>query len=398
MSTPGPFGGNPFEGMPFFKDLAKLFSSQGALNWDFAKQLAQWVATEGQAEGNVDPMVRMRIEELARVAEMHVEAATGLSTTATGRAVAVRPVQRGEWAQRSLDDWRPLLEALATSLGQSALAGEEEIEPDPETELLGGIGQLVVPLLMGGQAGSMVGHLSRRVLGEYDLPLPRPSADIMVIAANIEEFASDWSLPVDDVRLWVCLSDIAHHAVLARPHVRARLESLLQSYAAGFRPDPGAIESRFGELDPTNPDSLNNLLGDPQALLGAMQSDEQRALAPRLEALVAAIEGYVDWVVDSAGRKLISSYQSLAEALRRRRVERGDGDRLVERLFGLELGQAQYDRGAAFVRGVIERAGEDGLLQLWRSEYTLPTPSELDAPGLWLARLEVSEPGSDAPD
>lgn len=392
MSTPGPFGGNPFEGMPFFKDLAKLFASQGALNFDFAKQLAQWIATEGAAEGNVDPMIRMRIEELARVAELHVADSTGLNLTSTGRPITVRTVPRGEWALRTLDDWRPLLEGLATSLGQGALAGEEFIEPDAETELLGGIGQLIVPLLMGGQAGSMVGHLSRRVLGQYDLPIPRPRSDeVMVIAANVDEFADDWSLPHDDVRLWVCLSDIAHHAVLARPHVRARLESLLQDYAAGFRPDPSAIESRFGELDPTNPESLNNVLGDPQALLGAMQSDEQRALAPRLEALVVAIEGYVDFVVDTAGRRLISSYQSLAEALRRRRVERGDGDKLVERLFGLELGQTQYERGSAFVKGVVERAGEDGLAKLWRSEETLPTPPEIDAPGLWLARLEISE-------
>ncbi|MDQ1443940.1 MAG: hypothetical protein QOI20_404 [Acidimicrobiaceae bacterium] len=379
--------------MPFFKDLAKLFSAQGALNWDFARQLAQWVATEGQAEGNVDPVLRIRIEEVARVAEMHVEATTGMSTTTTGRPVSLRPVPRGEWAMRTLDDWRPLLERLATSLGQTALAGEEVVEPNPETELLGGLGQLVVPLLMGGQAGSMVGHLSRRVLGQYDLPIPRPpSGEIMVVAANMDEFATDWSLPADDVRLWVSLSDIAHHAVLSKPHVRARLDELVQAYAAGFRPDPNALESRFGDLDPTDPDSLNAMLGDPQALLGAVQSDEQRALAPRLEALVAAIEGYVDWVVDSAGRKLISSYDSLTEALRRRRVERGDGDRLAERLFGQELGQRQYERGGAFVRGVLERAGEEGLGRLWRTEDTLPTPAEVDAPGLWLARLEVTDP------
>lgn len=395
MSTPGPFGGNPFEGMPFFKDLAKLFASQGALNVDFARQLAQWVATEGAAESNVDPVVRIRIEELARVAELHVGAVTGMTITSTGRPIKVRTVQRGEWALKTLDEWRPLLEALATSLGQGALAGtpEEGIQPDPETELLGGIGQLIIPLLMGGQAGSMVGHLARRVLGQYDLPIPRPqSDDITIIAANVDQFAQDWSLPHDDVRLWVCLSDLAHHTVLNRPHVRQRLETLLQQYAAGFRPDPTAIESRFGDIDPTDPESINNLLGDPQTLLGAMQSDEQRALAPRLEALVVAVEGYVDWVVDTAGRKLISSYQSLAEALRRRRAERGDGDKLVERLFGLELGQRQYERGTSFVKGVIERAGEDGLVTLWRSEETLPTPNEIDAPGLWLARLEFSEP------
>lgn len=392
MSVPGPFGGpggNPFEGL--FKDLARLLSSQGALNWDFARQLAGWVATEGQAEGNVDPVVRIRIEEVGRVAELHVSAVTGLSTTAAGRPLEIKTVGRNEWAQRTLEDWKPLLERLAASLGQGALAGEEPIEPDESTDLLGGMGQLVMPLLMGGQAGSMVGHLSRRALGQYDLPLPRPpSAEVMVVAANVDDFARDWSLPVDDVRLWVCLSEIAHHAVLGRPHVQARLHELLSAYAAGFQADPTAIEGRFGDLDPSDPESLNNLFGDPQALIGAMVSDEQRALAPQLEALVAAVEGYVDWVVDSAGRKIISSYQALTEALRRRRLERGDGDKLVEQLFGLELGQAQYDRGTTFVHGVLERAGEDGLGRLWRSAETLPTPAEVDAPGLWLARLEYS--------
>jgi putative hydrolase len=375
--------------MPFFKDLAKLFSSQGALNWDFARQLAQWVATEGVAEGNVEPVVRIRFEEVARVAELHVGATTGLPTAATGRPLAIRPVARGDWALRTLDDWRPLLEKLAASLGQGALAGEDAVEPDPETELLGGIGQLVVPLLMGGQAGSMVGHLSRRVLGQYDLPIPRPASDeVMVVAANVDAFATDWSLPSDDVRLWVCLSELAHHTVLSRPHVRDRLNALLGRHVSGFRPDASALEGRFSELDPSDPASINSLLGDPQSLLGAMQSDEQRSLAPQIEALVAVVEGYVDWVVDTVGRKLIASYQPLTEALRRRRLERGDGDKLVERLFGLELGQSQWDRGSLFVHGVLERAGEDGLGKLWRSERELPTPAELDAPGLWLARLE----------
>ena len=61
----------------------------------------------------------------------------------------------------------------------------------------------------------------------------------------------------------------------------------------------------------------------------------------------------------------------------------------MERLFGLELGQAQYDRGQAFVRGVLERAGDDGLNRLWRSAAELPTPAEIDAPGLWLARIDL---------
>jgi uncharacterized protein (DUF2342 family) len=39
--------------------------------------------------------------------------------------------------------------------------------------------------------------------------------------------------------------------------------------------------------------------------------------------------------------------------------------------------------------GVVERAGEEGLARLWHSEKELPTPAELEAPGLWLARIDL---------
>ena len=93
--------------------------------------------------------------------------------------------------------------------------------------------------------------------------------------------------------------------------------------------------------------------------------------------------------VDVVGEQLIADYPRLTEALRRRRVEAAEADRFVERLFGLELTQATYDRGNAFVAGVLERAGQDGLRRLWDGPDLLPTPPEVDAPGLWLARIDL---------
>ena len=75
---------------------------------------------------------------------------------------------------------------------------------------------------------------------------------------------------------------------------------------------------------------------------------------------MAAIAGYVDHTMDHIGSDLIGSYDRLAEALRRHRVEASASDRFVERLLGLELDQAQYERGAAFASGVVERAGPTG--------------------------------------
>ncbi|MCU1486331.1 MAG: hypothetical protein JWN67_3077 [Actinomycetia bacterium] len=390
MSESGP--DNPFEGLPFLGDLAKMLQSSGPVSWDAAKQFALQVATDGTTEANPDPLERIKFEELARVAELRVSDLTGLATSTTGRMLTILPVTRGEWARRTLDGWRPLLERLSTSLSAAGTAGQGEPGDDPLTSLLQGFSAAFGPLLFGMQAGAMVGHLATRTLGQYDLPIPRPASDeLLVVGANIDALSEEWSLPIDDLRLWICLSELTTHAVLGVPHVRQRLEELLLEYVGGFSVDPAALESRLGEVDPTNPEALQQALGDPAALLGAIQTPAQQAQLPRLEALVAAIVGYVDWVMDSVGTTLIGSYGMLTEALHRRRVEAGEGDRFVGHLLGLEVGQVAYERGERFVQGIVERVGADALTRLWVDERNLPTPSEVDAPGLWLARIDLPD-------
>jgi uncharacterized protein (DUF2342 family) len=96
-------------------------------------------------------------------------------------------------------------------------------------------------------------------------------------------------------------------------------------------------------------------------------------------------------VANRVGQKLVGSHSQLAEAWYRRRTERGKGEEAAGALFGLDLDQTQVDRGRSFVNGVIERAGEDALPRLWTSARNLPTPSEVDAPGLWLERISLPE-------
>jgi len=394
-----PFGDdNPFKGMPIFGDLAKLFQQQGPVNWDAARQLALSIANGDTttSEPNVDPLERIKIEQLARVADLQVANATGLSTSITGRGVTIVPVTRTQWAQQALDAYRPLFEKLAGSLHQ-----DEPVVPDEAPSAadpmawMAPLMQMIGPTMLGMTAGSMVGHLAQRSFGQYDLPVPRPATDeLIVVTANLDAFGSEWSLPPDDLRLWVCLHEIATHAVIGVPHVRAAIETLLHEYLAGFQTDPGSLERRMGEVDLSDPSDLaglQSLFGDPETLLGAIQSPGQRDLLPRLEALVAVIVGYVDHTMDQIGTGLLSSYGMVTEAVRRRRVEADPSNRFVEQLFGLELSQAQYDRGTAFVGGVVERAGATGLARLWDSARNLPTPAEVDAPGLWLARIDLPD-------
>ena len=399
-------GNNPFEGMPFFGDLLKMLGTQGPVQWDGARQLALSIATGGESEPNVDPLERIRFEQLARVADLQVAQATGLSTSTTGRAVTISPVTRTQWALTTLDAYKPLIERMAVALhpptpdpatGHPAHPAipTEDAAADPTEAWLGQIMGLLSPMLLGMTTGSLVGHLAQRSFGLFDLPIPRPpSDDLLVVSANIEAFANDWSLDGDDLRLWVCLHQLTHHAVLGLPHVRARLDELLGDYAGAFQSDPDALGSKLEHLDidPSGGDPMarfQEILGDPEVILGAVRSPRQDEILPWLEALVSVVEGYVDHIMDGIGSTLIGSHGQVTEAMQRRRVEAASSDRFVERLLGLDLTQDHFDRGRAFIDGVVQRAGSAGLDQLWTTAEVLPTPNEVAAPGLWLARIGV---------
>jgi putative hydrolase len=404
VSAQGPFGDDsspdPFAAFGgLFGDLARLSAQQGPLHWDAARQLAWSVATGGKPEPNVDPIERMTIAELARVAELHVGRVTGLATSQTGRPVSVEPVTRTQWATTALDDYKPWFDVLAGSLTPSPMGGAPAAPddgPDDGMGFLGPLLQMMGPVMLGMTAGSMVGHLARRSFGQYDLPLARPRRDaLQVVPANVDEFGDQWSLERDDLRLWVCVHEVAHHAVLGVEHVRTRLDGLLRDYLGAFETNDNGLEERLAGMqldDPSSLAAMQEMFADPQILLGAIRSKEQEAMLPHIEALVAVVVGVVDHTMDRIGEGLIGSYGRVTEAVRRRRVEAGQADRFVERLLGLELTQAQVDRGGAFVRGVLERAGDDGLARLWASERELPTPAEVDAPGLWLARIDLPQP------
>lgn len=421
MSVPDPFGaGGPFGSGPLgdlMRNLARFFTTQGPLNWEIARQMAQWTATGGQPEQNPDPVSRVRLEELIRVAEMHVAEATGLQVS-SGGVLKVRTVTPSDWALRTLEAWKPILEKLATRMsgtiqfggeggaafgfgfGATGSPGSSEgpgDEPpgggtDPMSRLFESLPNVLGPFLFGLQAGSMVGQLANRAMGQYDLPMPRPASDeLLVITSTIDRFADDWSLSRDDVSMWICLREATIHAVLGRPHIHDRLEELIADYVEAFEPNPRALEERLGSVDPTDMAALQAAFGNPETLIGEMQNDAQRRIQVSLQAVLTAVVGYVDHIMDSVGRRLIGSYGPLTEALRRRRLEESPGARILGQLCGVVLDAGGYERGQAFVKGVVERAGEEGLARLWQSARELPTSAEITAPGLWLARIDLPE-------
>ncbi len=380
--------GGLFGNLPMFGDLAKALAGQGPLNWDAARQFALLAATGGTSEANVDPAVRVAFEALLPIVELHVRDVTGFELASSPLELTTP----GVWAQRALDAYRPLFTELAVSLGRPPATDQDG--GDPMVAMMAGLSQMMAPSMMGMAIGSMIGRLAGRAFGQYDLPIPRESRSVVVLPAAVDTFANDWSLPVDEMRLWVLAQELIGHAVFAHAPVRDAITALVRRHVGAFRADPGQVADKLASIDLGEGDpmqAVQRLFGDPEVLLGAVRSPEQVELAPVLDAATAAVLGYVDYMVDGVAARLIGGDAlRIAEAVRRRRVEASAEDVFIERLLGVQVTAAQVQRGKLFVGGVVDRAGEGALAALFTRPDSLPTPAELDAPGLWLARLELS--------
>jgi putative hydrolase len=416
MSDPpqplGPFGG--FD----LSQMLRFLQSDGPVHWEVARQVARWIALEGEGEPAVPAADRARLAEVAPAAEQRVLAETGEPPPSPSVAL----LGRAEWADQALQTLRPVLEKLAVTLqgdlpDLAAEAGEGDDVGNPFAGLFGmggaglggpgaggpaganplagmagmaGMFGALGPLLLGVQCGFMVGQLAQGLLSEHDLLLPvadppRPA----LIVSNLEAFHSAWSIPADDLRFYLALGEAVRSRLMARSWVRERLVRLASEYVSSFRIDTTALEAQLGSIDLTDPSSFKGAMLDPDAMLGAMQSPEQMAVLERFQLTTAVLETYADVVVERLADPMLTSLPTIREAMRRHRVERSEADRFIQRLLGLDPSRRLHDQAAAFCKGVIERAGVAALDRLLEAESMLPTPAELEAPGLWLARIEL---------
>lgn len=395
-------------------ELMRMLQSPGPVNWELAQHVAAETSItdretrQPMIESPIEPTERDRLVDIVRAAQTHIANATGLSH-ALGLSVDV--VDRAEWARRTLEGLRPVLVALAeaispdsTEAGDPTGPGEvsEALPPDPAgapfgafgPDMMAGMMSAMSPVLLGWLAGTLSGSLAQLTLGQYDLPLPLAGEPgLAFVATNIDRFGRDWSLNPTDLRFALALREVVHGAQRSVPWVRERLVRLSSAYVRGYELDPEALEQQFASLtsfDVSNPAAFEEIeLPDPGVLLDAMQTPAQRPVLEDLQRFAAVLEGYADTVVDAVGDPLVPSLVQIEEALRRHRVDRGRAADFVDRMLGLELGREHYEQGHTFCRGVVERAGFEALDRLWELETMVPTPSEIEAPGLWLARIDL---------
>jgi coenzyme F420 biosynthesis associated uncharacterized protein len=234
--------------------------------------------------------------------------------------------------------------------------------------------------------GQVLGMLAQRVLGQYDIAVPRSGpGQLLFVVPNLAAFERDWSLDPREFRTFVALHEVTHRFEFAQPWARGRFQELVDDYLSTLKLDVEGMQSRLSSLDPADPEALRELAGSDEGLFWADLDDEQRLKLGRIQSFMAAAEGYGDHVMQALGAELLGSFARIEEAMKRYR-EGERGDPVFERLLGVDMKREQYAKGRAFCELVVEQSDEATLARMWESAEAMPSLPELDEPRLWLAR------------
>lgn len=209
---------------------------------------------------------------------------------------------------------------------------------------------------------------------------------------NIETFGKDLGVDKNEVRLYLALREAAHQRLFAHvPWLRSHLFGAVEGYARGIKVDTAKLEDVVGQLDPQNPEQLQEAL--QQGMFQPEDTPAQKAALARLETALALVEGWVDAVVHAAAKPRLASADALRETLRRRRATGGPAEQTFATLIGLELRPRRLRDASRLWASLTDARGVDGRDGLWEHPDMLPTASDLDDPDGFVHReqLDFSE-------
>ncbi|ACQ78960.1 conserved hypothetical protein [Beutenbergia cavernae DSM 12333] len=353
-------------------------AGRAAIDWDAAARRAARVVRAGPPidRPGLDALVSS-LREAAADAPAYVAEVTRLPDAA--RAVesgTVLVLDRPRWAASAVDTFRTLTDGLL-----------------PATKMPGGA------TLAGEQVGLLLALLATRVLGQYD-PYARPASAerpgrLVLVAPNVLHVQRQLGADPQDFHLWVCLHEQTHAVQFAAaPWLADHLAEQIREIV-GALADVPAQGRRLGDLlrgvrrvleGPGESDDDDAPSSATPSLLEAVLEQPEQERMDHVLATMSLLEGHADVVMDAVGPRVIPSVATIRASFEKRRDTRGT-DLLIRRLLGMDAKLLQYRQGAAFVRGVLDRVGHDGLAAVWATPDHLPTPAEILAPEAWVARV-----------
>ncbi|HEY3925723.1 MAG TPA: zinc-dependent metalloprotease [Acidothermaceae bacterium] len=358
------------------------------VDWDLATATATRFAPRGPSVTRPEAFDAVRqLRLLAVEAEDHVAAFTGLSAPHPHEPAFV--ADRSAWIEGNVGGFQVVMQPLLDKMA---------------AKQAGKVGAPVVSALgsrvTGMQVGLLLAYLSGKVLGQYELFLPPKDGQardgrLTLVAPNI--VAAERQLGVDprDFRLWVCVHEVTHQTQFTAVRwLRAHLHDEISAFLLASDLDPSAMLARLRDVGEAVRDNMRRRGSVPPdeeveglSFLEAVQNPEQRAILNRLTAVMTLLEGHGEYVMNGVGPAVIPTVEEIGAKFAERRRGQGPADRIVRKLFGLDMKARQYADGAAFVRAVVERAGMPAFNRVWTSPNTLPTKAEIAKPELWMSRV-----------
>jgi coenzyme F420 biosynthesis associated uncharacterized protein len=342
------------------------------VDWALARRIAGLAAGQGtEGEPPFDAAV------LSAEMEPAVERYTQLALASPTPSAEV--VSRAEWAAVNLDTLSQILDPVAARLDDRlSFAGP-----------LAGALRAGASATLAAEAGLVMGYLSSRVLGQYDVSLLGAETEprLLFVGSNLEGAVRDLDVDADSFGRWICAHELTHvFQFQGVPWLREHMSGLLRRYVATLEV---RIESGSAGGLPSLPDPARLVEAFREGGLAALvQSPEQRALMDEVQAVMSVIEGYSEHVMDVIAAEVIPDHEKLRAAMDRRRRSRSAPQRIIERLLGFDVKLRQYEQGKKFADAVAELAGIEGLNRVWSSPEALPSPDELQHPRQWLERTE----------
>ena len=174
----------------------------------------------------------------------------------------------------------------------------------------------------------LLGWMSTRVLGQYDLLVVEDPADaapedqdlVYYVGPNVLALEKRFAFPPKEFRLWLALHEVTHRAQFTGvPWLRAHYLGARAADARLGRPRPEAAARRARRGSSRSCARAATPLDDG-GLAALLASPEQRAVLDKIGGLMSLLEGHGDVTMDRAGADRIPSADRFARVLRERRA------------------------------------------------------------------------------
>jgi coenzyme F420 biosynthesis associated uncharacterized protein len=343
------------------------------VDWTLARQIARFAAGNGSSAPSLErPDFGGRVAATQRTLSDY----TGL--TAVEPIPAPETVSRADWAEVNVDTMSGMLDPVTDRLGKRFVGAGAFAGPL----------KIAAGATVAAEIGLVVGYMSQRVLGQYELSLletERP-ARLLFVEPNLARAIRDLDVDSDSFLSWIVLHELTHVLQFSGvPWLRAHMGSLMKSYLATVEV---RIERGSAGGLPSLPNPARLLESFREGgLVALVQTREQRAIMERIQATMSVIEGYSEHVMDAVGSDVLPAYEGLRDAMERRRRSRSAPERVLQRLLGFEMKMRQYEQGKRFCDAVVAGHGIAVLNRVWESPESLPSAAELQSPDAWVARL-----------